>query len=516
MYSAGIYLGIDFVDVVILESAKGKIKIVKSIRNLVSEDAAQAGKGNSIELIAAAVKKSFSGQVLKTKAVNFAIPQEEIMIRRFKVPYIPEEERLNAVKFEAQKYIPFRVDDTISDFYIVSESKGEKGMDAFFIAVNKQAMEKYAALFKDLKVKLSIVDIIPVALLRVISMCKVITKEESAALVYVEKNMRGSVLIIKDESPYLTREVNLPASKEAFFENILSNLKLSVDYFKRETKEAGVGRIIIYGDVDLTELETYLKENLPDAKIQILQIEESKMEGLNELSKKQIIAIGLAMASCEKPRPKINLAARFPQMAAAKDISQYKPLIIEGVAIIVILGMLQFFMNSSLAAAKKQMEQVRSQKPAVRGLASEDDIATLEAQEKKFRDRKQFMESLVGRHRLFLTKKLNALGRFLPEGAWIESFQFNDEVNKSRELKIEGFIYSKDGNETLIANRMLADMKGSEDFYFGFTDIKLLDLKKTSAYEKMLLSFSLNCTGQPLKMPEAASKGATPGPEAAA
>ena len=499
-YSVGLYLGVDFVDLVTLGGSKETPKIIKSSRTAIFEEASPTGQKDRMTSIAPAIKKAFETGGVKIKSVNFAMPQDEVIVRRFSMPYLPVEERPNAVRFEAQKYLPFKLDDTISDFYVSAESKTARGMDVIFVAVNKQVIEKYTGLFKELKIGITNIDIIPIALLRLLLACKRINTEQTTVVVYVEKNSRGSVIIIKERNVYLVRELSLLASKEAFLENILNNIRLSIDYFKRETKEVGVSKIIICGDLGLQELELYLKENITSAQIETFNLKD-EIDGLGELSRKQIIAIGLAMASLEKAAPKINLISRLPAGALPTGVMEYRPLVIEGVALFLILAMLQLIMNINLAQAKKKMAQVKAERMTI--LKGADFSQTeLSAMESTTKSQIEFLKNLVGEKRLFLTEKLSSIGRLLPEGTWIESLQFRDEIDNARKLNVSGMIYSRDKNETAVANKILNDMKGLRDFSSGFEDIKLTSLERTALYSSEVLAFSIECSGQPLRSSE--------------
>lgn len=497
----GLYIGLDFVDLVALGMAGSRPRVIKSIREVYSEESPAGDHKDHISLVASTIKRAIEKSGLSVKSVNSCPSQDAVMVRRLRMAYLPDEERPNALKYEAQKYLPFKIDEIISDFFITSESKENKAMDALFVAVNKQGMETYARLFRDLKLKFNIVDIMPLALSRLLYACKKIKKGEAKALVYVEKNMRASIIIISDENPYLVREVSLSASKDSLFESILNNIRLSIDYFRRETKTQGVDRIMICGDGQLEELEAYLKENIAATQIELFNIKD-EIDGINDLSKKQLIAIGLAMASFEKPGPKINLLTKSPQLLMEKGIIEYKPLIIEGVAVIILLAMLQFFMSLMVAQSKKSVLKVMAKRPALKEVGQDMNLEALQDMEKRFNLRLMFMRNLVGDNRLLLTEKLNNLGRLMPRGVWTESFQFNDELDKSRGMRIEGKIYSPEGDEAALANKMLSDMKASPEFSFGFEDIKLSSLKREALYSRETLAFLIECVGQPIKSPE--------------
>jgi Tfp pilus assembly PilM family ATPase len=497
----GLYLGLDFIDLVVIDETKGVFKVVNSNRiMLYDEPLLELDKRDKVAAMSIAVKKVLEATRGNIGPINFGLPQEETMVRHFRMPYLPEAERSSAVKFEAQKYLPFKIDDTISDFYIKEESKHERIMDAIFVAVNKEAMKKYLGLFKESGIKLNIVGVAPIALLRLISQYTTFAEGQTQVVVYIEKNIKGGVIISKDKNVYLSREVSASSSKGAFFENILNNIRLSVDYYKRETKEVTISEILICGDGELTQLQAHLKESVGNIPVNIFQLTD-ELGGLNETSRKQLMAIGLAMASLDKPRPRINLLTQLPTAVVSKGFKEYRPLIIEGVALLLVLAMLKISGNIMLDLAKKKVTTLKAQKAAIiKGISPDTPQEELRNMEKRIGSQIGFLNDLAGENRFFLTKKLNRLGSVLPPGAWVESFQFADEVDRTRKLGINGLIYSSQKNEeTAIANKILVNMKGVEDFYSNFEDIKLGSLERAVAYEKEVLSFSVECTGKPLQ-----------------
>ncbi len=493
-FSAGLYIGIDFIDLVFLDGSRERPRFIKSVRVPIYEDNVPEESRERMAFVVPAIRKALDIAALKIKGINFAMPQDEVIVRRFSMPIIPADERPTAVRFEAQRYLPFKLDETISAFYVASESRTTKTMDAVFVAVNKQAISKYSDLFSDLKITINILDVVPVALLRVLGKGDAFTSDKTKVIIYIEKEMRGSVIIVKERDVYLVREIGASPSKERFLENILNNLRLSIDYFKRETKEVDVNDIIICSDAKISELETFLKENIASAAIEVFSL-TNEIEGITELGKRQMAAIGLAMGSFEKPVPKINLALQLSNKIMNFEIIEFKPLLIEAGAIIVSLVVIQLFGSVHLMVAKKKMEEIKKHKMSLlKGVALDASQEELGNLERNVTDRLNFLKSEVGEDRLFLTKKLSLLGSILPEGTWIESLQFSNAVDKERSLLIVGMIYSQNRSGTEIANKIVSDMKASKEFMTGFDDIKLNSVGRTSAYGKDVLSFSIGCS----------------------
>ncbi|MEI8176468.1 MAG: pilus assembly protein PilM, partial [Candidatus Omnitrophota bacterium] len=496
--SAGIYIGADFVDLAVVEHLKERTKVVASVRVPIAEEAGTPENADKLSRIIPAIKKAVELSGQKLARVNFAVPQNEVIIRRFIMPIIPVEERAGAVRFEAQRYLPFKLDDTLSAFYVAAESKTAKNMEVVFVAVNRQVVTNYSNILGKAHLGIQIMDIVPVALLRVFSSVAGVIGEKSKAIVYIEKGMRGSIIIVKEREIYLVREVAVAPSPEAFHANILNNLRLSIDYFKRETKEVDINTILVCADEGTVELEAFLADNIALAQIERFSPEQG-IDGLNELSRKQSIAIGIAMGAFERPVPKVNLAGELPSSLIKKSIKEYKPLIIEGIALILGIAVLQIVANVNLSLAQKKVEDLRMEKASmVGGISPESTQEELRALESRLSSQISFLKNLAGENRFFLTKKLSVLGAFFPEGAWIESCQFADEIDKERSFTLKGLVYSPAQNEPTIANKILVDMKASPVFTNGLKEIKLGSLERFSAYDKNLLQFSIECTGSVL------------------
>ncbi|MCX5716100.1 MAG: PilN domain-containing protein, partial [Candidatus Omnitrophica bacterium] len=165
---------------------------------------------------------------------------------------------------------------------------------------------------------------------------------------------------------------------------------------------------------------------------------------------------------------------------------------------------LNFIMSVTLSYKTRAVNNIKSQRPIVAGVSLDGNLASLADAEKKIGAKLDSLQGLVGKDRVFLTKKLNKLGKIMPESAWIEAFKFSDETGKSRTLNITGMIYSKDRDEAAIANRILSQMKQDPGLSEGFQDIKLSSLKRVSAYGKELAEFSIDCTGSISRFAESA------------
>jgi type IV pilus assembly protein PilM len=65
--------------------------------------------------IVALIKEELRKRRISAKEVTIALTGRDLIIRTFEMPILPLGELKSAVTFEAKKYIPFKVEDLVSD-----------------------------------------------------------------------------------------------------------------------------------------------------------------------------------------------------------------------------------------------------------------------------------------------------------------------------------------------------------------------------------------------------------------
>lgn len=112
----------------------------------------------------------------KTKGkLCFTVSSSDIITREIRMPYMKESELKEAVKYEAQNYIPTDLDDHIVDYKIVqtlntkddsspndaSSGEASPGLKVLFVASPQNLINGYVELSQDINMPLKAIDIIP-------------------------------------------------------------------------------------------------------------------------------------------------------------------------------------------------------------------------------------------------------------------------------------------------------------------------------------------------------------------
>lgn len=100
------------------------------------------------EAVARATKKLLAEAKVSTKNVNAALPDSKVFSRVIGLPLLTEGELKGALKWEAEQYIPFPLEEVNLDFSILERDEKEKKMQVLIVAAPKRLVNKYTEVLK--------------------------------------------------------------------------------------------------------------------------------------------------------------------------------------------------------------------------------------------------------------------------------------------------------------------------------------------------------------------------------
>jgi len=91
--------------------------------------------------VATVIKQLLVEARIASRQVVVALPEAKVATKVLSVPKMKEEELLTALKFEAEAFVPFPLDEANLDFQILEEGKSE--MRVMLVAAPKRLIDKY-------------------------------------------------------------------------------------------------------------------------------------------------------------------------------------------------------------------------------------------------------------------------------------------------------------------------------------------------------------------------------------
>ncbi len=152
------------------------------------------GAVNEPERLVEALKELNKKAGFGTKKVVISISgHSSVIMKRISIPEMTEEELNESIRFEAEQYMPFDIDEVNLDFQIIGPSIEEEGqMEVILVAVKKDIIAEYVKAVTDAGLHPVIVDIDAFAIENMYEINYDIEEGSNIALIHVGA---GSILI---------------------------------------------------------------------------------------------------------------------------------------------------------------------------------------------------------------------------------------------------------------------------------------------------------------------------------
>jgi type IV pilus assembly protein PilM len=109
--------------------------------------------------VSEAIKELLAAQKVKTKEVTLSVSGSSVIIKRVSIADMTDEELAESIKWEAEQYIPFSIDDVNVDFQKLGPGATEGQADILLVAVKKDKINDYVNLVKDAGLEPVVVDV---------------------------------------------------------------------------------------------------------------------------------------------------------------------------------------------------------------------------------------------------------------------------------------------------------------------------------------------------------------------
>ncbi|MBM3249840.1 MAG: hypothetical protein FJZ09_03210 [Candidatus Omnitrophica bacterium] len=514
MSALGIYFGPKIISIV---ESKGKkllnhaqIQQATVSRGELEEKVPQEVK--TIEIIAL-FKDELRRSRIEAKEATLGLSGKDLIIRTFEIPQLPKEELASAVIFEAKKYIPFRVEDLISDFQLIQD-KESRTNQVIFMGIKKETLDTYFAILNQLDIKISAIEYSAFSLSRYLALSGV---GEKGVVAILGADLKGedevNFTVFENGFPLFSRDIALtsgpaeefggPAEAADLLGKLKTEIRVSLDYFRRKFPNKNVRKTLLLTGPDVrSELESMLAE-------MGLSVTYADLEKIVERTAPYSLSFAkgysASLTKAIKSAVKVNLVAaraKIKPEAKEKRIAIEAAPLLKGLKIdvkMVILGIA--ICAGAFAYGRYQMEPlnkelagIRRNRPEVAGISPDATIEQLEGKETDFKRRADSLDNLI-KKQVYLTQILDALPRLTPKEMWLTRLTYSARKERGRsDLAIEGMVYMGDADKEFEAvNRFLDRVKKNPDFTKYFRDISIVSIDRRQSERVTGTNFAISC-----------------------
>ncbi|MFN3395287.1 MAG: type IV pilus assembly protein PilM [Thermodesulfovibrionales bacterium] len=286
-----------------------------------------------------ALKELIRKAKIKTKDAVISISgHSAVIIKRISLPEMTEEELSESIKFEAEQYVPFDIEDVNIDFQILGPREEPGQMDVILVAVKKEVINDYVNVVNEAGFNTVIVDVDAFALENMYGINYEVEADTNVALINIGAStinmniVRGGVSAFTRDSSVgsnlhtealqrgfnisyedaerlkkgeslekITPEDAQPVIMNAS-EEIINEIKRSIDFFRGGSPSADIKEIILSGGCALikgfpellserTGLEVRKAEPFRNIKIP----KKFDLLSLDDVAPMLAVAVGLAI-----------------------------------------------------------------------------------------------------------------------------------------------------------------------------------------------------------------------------
>jgi len=490
---AAVYAGEDFIDIAIADQAiKGprvvflkRIPLLKHVKTTPYREAK--------EEIDAILEKAFTESGKKPYRVAINLGNNIFILRHFTLPSVPQNELKQAIAFEAQKYVPYSIEELVYAFRTCGKKADIENI--IFMAAEKKDVDAMVAYFNAKNIIPSTIESLPILVVRALGLEKKIDKDGVYLSLHYEPTNKVTMTGIAYRCPYFFKELSLLSGEEEFkttelnypslkaiwplVENEIAN---GIEYLLKETKK-NVGKIFISGFMPSPDEEGIMK-NLGASSERL----DLPFVSCPDVQNKDRHLPVLTLLFDSMRTPFCNMA---PEEAIHKDLWTFKPVAISAAAIfagILILHLCFAITNASSAKKIRDLKKQYETYMAMKNATSEDVLRYKGALE----DKAAFISGSVSR-RINMSEKLARLSKDITRNSWLDAINYRNTIGDKAgpSLKINGGIYVE-GAETFNANTLLENIKNDSAMMGGFKDAELTAVKKRKISEKEITDFEIS------------------------
>ncbi len=474
---------------------------------------APAAEGADQESINRSVQSMLSKLGVSPMAPIYgSVASESVVIRCFQMPTIPSHERKMAIAFEAKKYLPFKLEELVTDYQVVIRRSDPTLMRVMFFGIKKSSVAIYSSLFQSCRLLPYCLEPAPISLMRLVRQNGQLAGGQVVALLSIEHDA-ATISIARDDLLYLSRNVTiLPTSENAneaspeLLEALLNETRVSIDYYRRRfLGEPAVGKIIVFGAGDNTKKIQELFGSLE------LPVELGdpfrKIAGTKTAPSGISIAAGLALRGLDNRTGGINL---IPPDQRKASHGLLKPLLLQAVAAAAILGMWFSLSMSDLHGLERKLAALRSQQVKIQNVqagAGLNELRELRSQGAREKSSLNALADPKGRPSGLLTE----LARTLPEEGWVQYFLLRNwvEVDPQKSslparktiLRIIGSAYANSREVELAKiNQFLSILQENPVLKSAFSKFSLDSVQRNFFENEEVTEFRLTCASRPEDM----------------
>lgn len=291
-------------------------------------------------MVVDAIVKLFNESKIKNNDLAIAVSGHSVIIKKITMAYMAEEELTESIRWEAESYIPFDIDDVFLDYQVLDEEdRGDGNMEVLLVAAKKEKVSEYVSVVQQTGKSPVVVDVDSFALQNALTANYDLPEQQITALINIGASVMN-INIIEGDTPVFWRDISFGGNvysdaiqkdlgvdfetaellkrgdsvEGVSFESVASilqgvtndlgvEIQKTFDFFKATTSADRINQIMLTGGASkILNLDTFLSERF-EAPVELLNPfqgvsyneKQFSSQFIHDMRASATIAVGLAM-----------------------------------------------------------------------------------------------------------------------------------------------------------------------------------------------------------------------------
>ncbi|MDP2971394.1 MAG: type IV pilus assembly protein PilM, partial [Deltaproteobacteria bacterium] len=154
-----------------------------------------------------AIRELIANTKAKTKDVITSVSGHSVIVKKITLPFMSDSELEESIRWEAERYIPFDINEVNIDFQIFgSSSVNPEVMDVVLVAAKKDIINDYVSVIIESGLNPVIIDVDAFAIENMLSVNYEMEKDETVAMANVGASITN-INILKNNMTAFTRDI---------------------------------------------------------------------------------------------------------------------------------------------------------------------------------------------------------------------------------------------------------------------------------------------------------------------
>lgn len=445
--------------------------------------------------IVALFKERLRKEQIETKDAVLILSGKDLIVRTFSIPILPPSELHPAINFEAKKYIPFKIEELVTSFQTHLDRFNSR-YAVLFVGIKKDILEKYFSIANQVGLRVKFIEYSAFSVLRLVELSGLKGKGIVGVIsIDTQEGDEADFTVLDNGFPLFSCDIKFGTVLEdtkvlqvpgMIAEKLKSEIRISLDYYNHKFPAKKIKQIFLIGNNDA--------RNVISPFVQELGLVFKFVDPTRAIGKEGAFSLSLLKAySCTlsasiKSSVKVNLLQGWEKTKQLKSMAAGHPtevlylffsdlrvnLFVIGISVLLLAGSFGLGIYKQMPL-RKEIALIKAARPnypnANAGLSELDGI------ESKIKNDIEVMETAV-KKQLYVTPQLTIINELIPEGMWLDRFNFICSPQQGAEFTISGkvFLGNSDKEFELISSFFFS-LKNHNFFKNTF---KVLEIKTVS------------------------------------